>query len=485
MRACQNCGEPLLGDHCYACGQPVKGLVRHFSSIIGDFLDTVFNIDTRVVRTLGPLLAKPGYLSNEYFAGRRVRYVSPVRLFFFLSIVTFFVAQFAVDFGDNQLQFNGRDDDMARATTVAEVERVRDAALKELADARADIPSGVPGARAGVDAGANAVRSRAADRIAELQRATARGEVPKEKTAASADDDVDLTLFGDKPWDAKTNPIKFQVLPDFANAWLNAQVQHTKDNIKRYQQNPNLFKDAVLSAVPSTLFLLLPVFALMLKLAYAFKRRLYMEHLIVALHSHAFLCLALLLQIGLAAAGTRAGADARGPAQRLQPAAGRFVGLDAVVPAADAEAGVWAGLADDPAEVLRAGHLLCHPAEHRRCIHHARQPGMDVKTMLLVYEVNLEFDRAIEADYRAWLATHVRDILALPGFTGAEVFEVLDPPPTAGRIGLSVRYLMRDRAALDDYLREHAPRLRAEGLERFGEEGVRIRRRVLRETSID
>jgi hypothetical protein len=57
----------------------------------------------------------------------------------------------------------------------------------------------------------------------------------------------------------------------------------------------------VLSAVPSTLFLLLPVFALMLKLAYAFKHRLYMEHLIVALHSHAFLCLALLLQFALAA----------------------------------------------------------------------------------------------------------------------------------------------------------------------------------------
>jgi hypothetical protein len=47
--------------------------------------------------------------------------------------------------------------------------------------------------------------------------------------------------------------------------------------------------------VPSTLFVLLPVFALMLKILYLFKRRLYMEHLIVALHSHAFLCLALLL----------------------------------------------------------------------------------------------------------------------------------------------------------------------------------------------
>ena len=297
-RACQNCGAPLLGEHCYACGQPVKGLVRHFSSILGDFFDTVFNIDSRVFRTLWPLFAKPAYLSNEYFAGRRVRYVSPVRLFFFLSIITFFVAQFAVDFGDNQLQFNGRDDDMARATTVAEVERVRDAALKELDQARDDIPAHVPGARAGVDAGATAVRNRAAKRIAELQRATAQGvPVPPAKN----DDEVDLNLFSDQPWDAKTNPIDFKALPDFANDWLNEQAQHTKDNIKRYQENPNQFKDAVLSAVPSTLFLLLPVFALMLKLAYAFKRRLYMEHLIVALHSHAFLCLALLLQFALAA----------------------------------------------------------------------------------------------------------------------------------------------------------------------------------------
>ena len=58
--ACENCGAPLLGPHCYACGQPVKGLVRHFSSIIGDFLDSVFNIDARVFRTIGPLFARAG-----------------------------------------------------------------------------------------------------------------------------------------------------------------------------------------------------------------------------------------------------------------------------------------------------------------------------------------------------------------------------------------------------------------------------------------
>lgn len=304
-RACQNCGEPLLGDHCYACGQPVKGLVRHFSSILGDFFDTVLNIDSRVFRTLWPLFARPAYLSNEYFAGRRVRYVSPVRLFIFLSIVTFFVAQLTLDLGDARLDFGGKDDAIGKAQTVAEVERVRDEALQEMTRARAQIPD-APGARAGMDAGMAVVRSQAATRIAELQGAAAKGAPPK---AAAEDEEVDFSLFDDQPWDAKTNPVAVPWLPDFANAWLNAQAGHAKDNIKRYRQDPNQFKDAVLGAVPSTLFLLLPVFALLLKLAYAFKRRLYMEHLIVALHSHAFLCLALLLQFGLGALEGRLAPD--------------------------------------------------------------------------------------------------------------------------------------------------------------------------------
>jgi len=103
---------------------------------------------------------------------------------------------------------------------------------------------------------------------------------------------------------------------------------------------------------------------------------------------------------------------------------------------------------------------------------------------MVVYEVNLEFDVAIAAAYREWLHGHIRDILALPGFVSAQVHEVVEPLPTAGRQGLCVRYQVEDLGALETYTREHAPRLRAEGLQRFGEEGVRIRRRVLRDISL-
>ena len=255
--ACQNCGAALLGPHCYKCGQPVNGLVRHFSSILGDFADSVLNIDARVFRTLWPLFARPGYLSREYFAGRRVRYVSPVRLFVFLSIVTFFVAQLVVSFGNDTIDFGDGQ---------------------------------------------------------KTEAAAAAGE------AADDDEDDDSRVsFNGREWDARTNPVDIGWLPAFADRWVNEQIGHGVANVKELKRDPERFKEAMLGAVPSTLFVLLPIFALMLKLLYLFKRRLYMEHLIVALHSHAFLCLALLLVFGLDALGdaVKAIAPATGLLERL------------------------------------------------------------------------------------------------------------------------------------------------------------------------
>ena len=292
---CRNCGTPLLGPHCYTCGQPVDGLVRHFTSIVGDFFDSVFDLDARMLRTVWPLFAKPGYLSCEYFEGRRVRYVSPVRLFFFLSIVTFFVAQLAISLdGDSAVKFDNRDS-FDNATTVAEVEAARDDALKGLAQAQAQIPD-VPGARAGIEAGMQKVREKSEQRIVQLQH-------PGSKVATTGSEDDENISFNDRPWDPVSNPVTISWLPAFANRWINTQIGHGRDNVAELRTDPDRLKNAVLGALPSTLFVLLPIFALMLKLAYLFKRRLYMEHLIVALHSHAFLCLALLLEMGFSALG--------------------------------------------------------------------------------------------------------------------------------------------------------------------------------------
>lgn len=98
---------------------------------------------------------------------------------------------------------------------------------------------------------------------------------------------------------------------------------------------------------------------------------------------------------------------------------------------------------------------------------------------MLVYEVTVEVHPAIRADYEAWLRPHVAEILALPGFVGADILEVLEPAADDGWPAICAQYRLTDHAALEAYLREHAPRLRADGIARFGER-MRATRRVMR-----
>ena len=98
---------------------------------------------------------------------------------------------------------------------------------------------------------------------------------------------------------------------------------------------------------------------------------------------------------------------------------------------------------------------------------------------MLVYEVCVDVHPSVHADYRAWLGAHVAGILALPGFLGAETFERVEPVADDGWPALCVQYRVADDDALAAYLRDHAPRLRADGLARFGTR-MRATRRVLR-----
>lgn len=96
-----------------------------------------------------------------------------------------------------------------------------------------------------------------------------------------------------------------------------------------------------------------------------------------------------------------------------------------------------------------------------------------------IYEVDLDLDAAIAEAYLQWLRPHIAEICALPGFLGADLHETLEPAAPDGRVALCVRYRLRDPAALEDYLREHAPRLRADGMARF-DGRFKASRRVLR-----
>jgi hypothetical protein len=100
------------------------------------------------------------------------------------------------------------------------------------------------------------------------------------------------------------------------------------------------------------------------------------------------------------------------------------------------------------------------------------KPADDNESVL--YEVNLEADTAIEAPFDTWLRDHIADLLQFDGFRSAEILEDRSAPP--GRVRRIVQYRLRDQAALDSYVANQAPRMRAQGVEKFGDRFTTERR---------
>ncbi len=97
--------------------------------------------------------------------------------------------------------------------------------------------------------------------------------------------------------------------------------------------------------------------------------------------------------------------------------------------------------------------------------------------MSVIYEVNLEADPAIAADFAIWLKGHVDEMAALPGFLGAEICR----EEKSGELApaWSVRYRLSSRSALEDYFNNHAGHMRKEALSLFNTRFKAVRRILL------
>lgn len=280
---CANCSAPMQGEFCHECGQSIHTVLRPMHHMVEDTLDLVLHVDGRVIHTLPPLFLRPGFLTLEYFAGRRQRYVAPFRLMFVLSLLAFFTCHLAAG-SMNILHFGAEASEgtaqYATDPTPAAVRARYTQTSEELLKAHNQQGTGKKTYNKLVEI----ERDHANHRLVEL------GAQPMPVLTADGNDLADLPT------------LQVAWLPEALNRSFNRSIARARGNIKAMmvggEQGTEAQERIVASAfhvLPQTLFVLMPLFALLLKLTYLFRRRLYMEHLIVALHSHAFLFLSLLL----------------------------------------------------------------------------------------------------------------------------------------------------------------------------------------------
>lgn len=297
---CLNCGARLQGPHCHTCGQPLKGLVRPLRSIVHDALDTLFEYDSRIWRTLLPLYLLPGRITLDYLAGKRIRFVLPFRLFFVMTVLSFLALQLSLS---TTKPLETPADRLAQTLSLEELETERELRMvaldqrhAELAAQRADPRTLAAIALARSNLGA------VADEHAEWFRL--RDDAMAQGVEAPPRPSGKRIQFGEAGlWDRDKNPLIFTALPAGANERINDWIGSALRNIETADEDWSRLSRRFFSLLPPVLFVLVPVFALLLKVLYLRSGRLYMEHLVVALHAHSFVGLATLVVLALQGLG--------------------------------------------------------------------------------------------------------------------------------------------------------------------------------------
>jgi hypothetical protein len=90
---CLNCGTPLVGAYCAACGQK-SHVHRSLRGFLFDFVQGLYNFEGKIWRTLPMLAWQPGEMTRRYIAGERARFISPVALYLFTVFAMFAVLNF-------------------------------------------------------------------------------------------------------------------------------------------------------------------------------------------------------------------------------------------------------------------------------------------------------------------------------------------------------------------------------------------------------
>jgi hypothetical protein len=268
---CENCGAQLQGHWCGQCGQPAVDYRRSFRHVVADVLDSFLNWDSKFFTTIALLILKPWRLTNEFLAGKRVRYVNPLRLYLLASILFFF----AVNYGAKDLRLQpGKLSPKDRAELEADLKK-------------GDLP---PAAREELEALLREPQAQASPALVSPSPPTAPSRPPTPKTdeqtqehRQSSGDSKGRPFFAFDQGTKSSTPLE---------RWFEARA---KEKFGEHGTKFGLFIATLFSNLPYMMLCCIPLFAFVLKILYLRRRIFYIDHLIYALHIHTFAYVGIML----------------------------------------------------------------------------------------------------------------------------------------------------------------------------------------------
>jgi len=308
---CSNCGTQLSGKFCHGCGQPSRSIIKFFGQVVVDVLDDVIGYDSRLKHTIVPLLFKPGKITIDYIQGRIFHYVLPIRLYLILSVVCILMVQAITDFKDinmenvtttieandgkldkeelekaqKLLDASGVDIDLSKQVIVGDVDKAVFTSQKKLTDLTLKDAQSNSTAKTNSFAESDSSKNQSVD-----------DSVGTNHSAPSKNVEVSNDYF-DLDYNESDESFAFhgQFYRDYPQT--KAAVADIYKKSKGWKEDPTPLINQLFELFPIMMFIILPLFAIALKILYIFKKRYYIEHLVFCLHNHCFIYFALILEI--------------------------------------------------------------------------------------------------------------------------------------------------------------------------------------------
>lgn len=283
---CRNCGAPMPGAYCAACGQERNTHRRSVWGLLHNLIEEVASLDSRMLRTAWALLVRPGELPLAFHQGRTRRYVPAVRLYLFVSLL-FFLTLSVTGIALVQIELK----DIPNAYTVRTVPGGdvlivgRDGTVKTIAGAKAR--------EAQKEGGASSYSARS---LSPGVHSSVAPEIHFFKRV-----DRSQQHFSPTVW-AQLESVKAQILKSVGNdknGWIARNAIATVEKLAR---DPTALDGPLTTWIPRVFFLLLPLYAVLLALFYVRQRRQYyfVDHLVFSLAVHSFLFATLIAAVGAA-----------------------------------------------------------------------------------------------------------------------------------------------------------------------------------------